>query len=162
MDTSNGMNIYELESSAITEYTKLLENKGYSIVPEVQRREVDITALKDGKCYYFEIKATTKHDQYFGAATLSEWKIALDNQEYFWFVVAEYQDGGFRFKKFTPQEFAKYSTVPPFKVNFNIHLDNLDYETRHRNSTITVGNDFANPDNTLIQLLEWDDKLRAK
>ena len=163
MNASNDMSIYELENRAKNEYAKSLElEEGYRIVSDNKLREVDIMAQKDDEIYYFEIKATTKHDKYFGAATLSEWKIALDDQEHFWFVVAEYQDGHFKFKKFSPKEFAKYSTVPPFKVNFNIHLDNWDYESRHRNSTITIGKNFDNPNNTLIQLLEFDNKLRTK
>ena len=30
----------------------------------------------------------------------------------------------FEFKEFTPDEFIKYSTIPPFKVYFNIDLNN--------------------------------------
>ena len=59
---------------------------------------------------------------YFGAATQTEWAQALKAPEHFRFVVAiaDEADEHFRFIEYTPAEFMGFSTIPPFKVYFNI------------------------------------------
>ncbi|MCF7790531.1 MAG: DUF3883 domain-containing protein [Victivallales bacterium] len=85
----------------------------------------DITAEKDDKKYYFEIKMTKQANSYFGAATMTEWKEAIRNPDTFKFVIAKTDENeeNFEFIEFTPDEFLKYSTIPPFKVYFNIDLN---------------------------------------
>jgi hypothetical protein len=57
---------------------------------------------------------------------MTEWKEAIRNPDTFKFVIAKTDDkeNDFEFKEFTPDEFIKYSTIPPFKVYFNIDLNN--------------------------------------
>lgn len=87
----------------------------------------DIEAWKDGERYYFEIKMTRQANSYFGAATTTEWKAAAENPEKYFFVIAitDSEEKQFRFKVFTPEEFMGYSSIPPFKIFFNINLNSL-------------------------------------
>jgi hypothetical protein len=82
----------------------------------------DITATKNGKKYYFEIKFTRQENRYFGAATLTEWEAAIADEDRFRFVVAFRRDGNWEFHEYTPSEFMRFSYVPPFKVFFNVAL----------------------------------------
>lgn len=87
----------------------------------------DVEAKKEGKRYYFEIKKTGKDGKgkqlsYFGAATLTEWKKALENEGRFFFIIAIENDKGYDFYMISPQKFLRYSTIPPYKVYFNIGL----------------------------------------
>lgn len=59
-------------------FAKLLTTRGYSEV-KIVSSPADIIAVKNGVKYYFEIKFTSKQDNYFGAATLTEWTSAIDN-----------------------------------------------------------------------------------
>ena len=96
----------------------------------------DIHAEKDGEEWFFEIKKTQKQDKYFGAATMTEWEQAFRTPDNFRFVIAvvdETQKYGFRFIEMTPAEMMQHSTIPPFKVYFNIDLQNQ--ETGSRNKT---------------------------
>ena len=80
----------------------------------------DITATKDGDTFYFEVKFTRQSSTYFGAATLTEWEAALQNESRFTFVVAFVRDGSWAFHEYTPDEFMQMSYIPPFKVFFNV------------------------------------------
>ncbi len=82
----------------------------------------DITAEKDGETWYFEVKMTRHEDRYFGAATQTEWSQAFKDPDHFRFVVviADEADENFQFIEYTPAEFMEFSTIPPFKVYFNI------------------------------------------
>jgi hypothetical protein len=106
-------------------YKKHLEDIGFSNV-RITASPADITAEKENKIYFFEIKMTKQVNNYFGAATMTEWKEAIRNPDTFKFVIAKTDDkeNDFEFKEFTPDEFIKYSTIPPFKVYFNIDLNN--------------------------------------
>lgn len=111
-------------------FIQYLKQNGYQNA-EVKSSPCDILAEKDGEKWYFEIKMTTKNDVYFGAATMTEWRQAFKTPDRFRFVIAivdESQDNGFRFIQLTPQEMMQVSTIPPFKVYFNINLQNLDNE----------------------------------
>ena len=90
---------------------------------EITSAPSDIIAQKDGETWYFEIKMTEKNDSCFGAATLTEWEQAMKTPERYRFVVAiKGEDESFLFKEYTPEEFLEFSTIPPFKVYFNINL----------------------------------------
>ena len=94
----------------------------------------DITALKDGATYYFEIKFTRQGERYFGAATLTEWEAALANEEQFKFVVALIRNGEWEFHQYTPSEFMAFSYIPPFKVFFNVGVQGAKDTSQRRGS----------------------------
>ncbi len=94
----------------------------------------DIIAIKDGETWYFEIKMTHRKDTCFGAATQTEWRQAFKDPDHFRFVLAMTSDDTeFTFKEFTPAEFMEFSTIPPFKVYFNIDLSGKKRK-RHNSS----------------------------
>jgi hypothetical protein len=105
-------------------YVKELVKQKYEKI-EIVNFPSDIKAEKDGEVYYFEIKMTKKKVRYFGAATLTEWVQAFQTPNNFKFVIAQTdeKEESFRFIEFTPEEFMKHSTIPPFKIYFNINLD---------------------------------------
>jgi len=101
-------------------YVSKLTAIGYDA--HVTGAPADITATKDGETWYFEIKMTRHEDRYFGAATLTEWRQAFRDPMHFRFVVAisDDTDSVFKFIEYTPDEFMSFSTIPPFKIFFNI------------------------------------------
>ncbi len=103
-------------------YVNYLIQQGYVDV-QIVHLPVDIIAYKNGKKYFFEIKATKRKKSYIGAATFTEWECALKNKEFFKFVVVKDIDEDYEFYEFTPEEFMEYSTIPPIKVYFNIDLN---------------------------------------
>lgn len=113
-----------------TEFVKLLKERGFDA--KVVSQPADILATKDGETWYYEIKMTKCTNAYFGAATLTEWRQALADPEHFRFVVAITDDAesSFEFKEYTPSEFMAFSTIPPFKVYFNINFDGRKRKTR--------------------------------
>jgi hypothetical protein len=117
---------HKSDKKAKLAFKEFLTERNYTNI-EIVSTPVDVTAEKDGNKYFFEIKMTKNPNRYFGAATLTEWQQALETPKYFRFVVAitNHAESEFVFKEFTPAEFMGYSTVPPFKINFNINLKNL-------------------------------------
>lgn len=119
------MNIENSRSdvSAKEAYVKELQKNGYKA--QIVKAPADIIAEKDGQQWYFEIKKTAQTDKYFGAATMTEWKQALEDPHHFRFVIAiELGEDKWSFKEYTPVEFMEFSTIPPFKVYFNIDFSN--------------------------------------
>ena len=112
------------------EFVKLLQDRGFEAY--VVSKPADIVATRDGQTWYFEIKMTKRADVYFGAATLTEWKQAIADPEHFRFVVAKTneEESEFEFLEYTPEEFMRFSTIPPFKVYFNINFDGSERKTR--------------------------------
>lgn len=105
---------------AKAQYVERLKSNGHSN-PTIIASPADITAEKNGYTWYFEIKKTSQKKKYFGAATLTEWIQALKDPDHFRFVVArESTEGTFAFSEYTPSEFMEVSSIPPFKVFFNI------------------------------------------
>jgi len=115
----------------------------------------DIKAEKNGEVYFFEIKMTKQTKNYFGAATMTEWQEAMKNPDNFRFVIAitDDKETHFDFIEFTPDEFLQYSTIPPFKVYFNINLLNND-RFAIRNKAIQASKE------NLGKLLIFYDELR--
>ena len=112
--------------------------EGYDTA-EVKAKPADVVAQKDGVTWYYEIKLTDHTDKCFGAATLTEWEQALKTPECYRFVIAiRHQDGSYEFREFTPEEFMKFSTIPPFKVYFNINLDGKTQRKRKGNKAVTA------------------------
>lgn len=103
-------------------FANLLFKKGYIDI-KIVSSPADIIAIKEGLKYYFEIKFTNKLNTYFGAATLTEWTAAMNNPNNFKFVIAHKQSNSWKFIEYTPLEFMKFNTIPPFKTYFNISLD---------------------------------------
>jgi hypothetical protein len=99
-----------------------LESEGFYDV-KIVSAPADIMAKKDSKLYFFEIKMTSQSTHYFGGATLTEWEAAIRNSDTFRFVIAKKTNpDNFEFIQFTPEEFMEFSTIPPFKIYFNIDL----------------------------------------
>ena len=88
-------------------YVNKLNAEGYKA--RITGSPADVTAEKDGETW-------------FGAATQTEWRQAFKDPAHFRFVVviADEKDEHFRFIEYTPAEFMEFSTIPPFKVYFNI------------------------------------------
>lgn len=111
-------------------FLEKLKAEGYEA--EITSAPSDIIAEKDGETWYYEIKMTEKSDSCFGAATLTEWEQAFKTPDRYRFVIAiKGEDDSFTFHKYTPTEFLKYSTIPPFKVYFNINLQG-ESKRKHR------------------------------
>ena len=107
---------------AKTAFCKCLEDKGFTT--EIRQAPADIRAMKDGQEWFFEIKKTSQDKDYFGAATSTEWEQAFKDPDHYRFVIARKQsDGSFQFTELTPSQLMEYSTIPPFKVFFNIPLN---------------------------------------
>ena len=108
------------DGKAKAEYVEYLKANGYCN-PKVIASPADITAEKNGDTWYFEIKKTSQENKYFGAATLTEWIQALKDPDHFRFVIArESNEEKFDFFEYTPSEFMEISSIPPFKVFFNV------------------------------------------
>jgi len=129
-----------------------LMNEGYDYAV-IKAQPADIMASKDGVVWYYEIKLTDHDDKCFGAATLTEWEQAFKTPETFRFVIAIRKgDGSFDFRIFTPEEFMKYSTVPPFKIFFNIDLKEPKPGKRGgKRSAIALTKDVFNKMNMLFK-----------
>lgn len=106
---------------------------------EVTKAPADITGKKNGKTYYFEIKFTRQEEAYFGAATLTEWEAALENENRFIFVVAFQRNDAWEFHEYTPEEFMGFSTIPPFKIFFNVRVgDEKDNRQRRESQSVKL------------------------
>ena len=110
--------------AAKTTFIAELLRRGYSNA-RVTRQPADITAEKDGKTYFFEIKSTSAEKSYFGAATLTEWEAAIRNEDRYRFVVAIRRDDVWMFREYTPEQFMEFSSLPPFKIFFHLPLDEI-------------------------------------
>ena len=119
-------------------YIVHLKSNGFKNV-EIINSPCDISAEKNEEIYYFEIKMTKKKVKYFGAATLTEWVQAFKTPNHFKFVIAktDEKEENFEFMEFTPEEFMKHSTIPPFKIYFNINLEG-DSKNELRRSAIQL------------------------
>lgn len=117
---------------------ELLLKRGYQKA-EVTASPADITAVKDGITWYYEIKMTKRKKRYFGAATSTEWEQAFRDPEHYRFVIAitDDEEREFRFMEFTPFEFMKACTIPPFKIYFNIDLESEQpIVSKHYNTVV--------------------------
>ena len=123
---------------AKAQYVERFKSNGYSN-PTIIASPADITAEKNGYTWYFEIKKTSRKKKYFGAATLTEWIQALKDPDHFRFVVArETTEGTFAFSEYTPSEFMEVSSIPPFKVFFNIDFRKTTQTSPRKSRAIKV------------------------
>ena len=105
-------------------FVKELSRRGFTEI-KIVKSPADINAFKNGKKYFFEVKYTQRGTNgdtrsAFGAATLTEWEAALAYEDSFRFVVVSFNNGIWVFHEYTPEEFMRFSTIPPFKVYFNV------------------------------------------
>lgn len=114
---------------AKTAFCKHLESMGFTT--EIRQAPADIRAMKDGQEWFFEIKKTSQDKDYFGAATSTEWEQAFKDPAHYRFVICQkLADGSFKFIKFTPAQMMEYSTIPPFKIFFNVPLDGKEKKVK--------------------------------
>lgn len=118
-------------------FLEKLRSEGFTA--EIKAQPSDIIAEKDGEMWYFEIKMTEKTDSCFGAATLTEWEQAFKTPDRYRFVIAiKGENDTFTFREFTPAEFMQYSTIPPFKVYFNLNLLGDTRRKRRKNNGAVI------------------------
>ena len=122
-------------------FVEELQKQNYQEI-KITSSPTDISAIKEGTKYYFEIKFTNQKDKYFGAATLTEWECAINNLDNFFFVVSRKENNKWIFKSFKPNEFIKYSTIPPFKIFFNVDLK--DFDKKNTDETKALKANFEN------------------
>ena len=138
---------FKSDKDAKATFVAHLENRGFTDV-QIVKAPSDIIAKKDGLQWYFEIKMTTHHDKYFGAATFTEWEQAFKTPDTYRFIVAiknAEQAMGFEFIELTPEEMMKHSTIPPCKVYFNLDIPTIKGEA-------TAKKKSANRENKAIKL----------
>jgi len=123
-------------------YSEYLKSKGFNNIKIISSPS-DISAEKNGELFYFEIKKTSNKENYFGAATLTEWVSALENKSNYFFVVAlSLGNQEWEFTEYTPDEFIKFSTIPPFKIFFRVPISEKEKSKERRNiSAVTVSED---------------------
>lgn len=110
---------------------KWLKYEGYKKV-KIINHPTDLRAEKDGTTIYFEVKSTNKDSDYFGAATLTEWTVNIREANLKYLIVRFDKDNNpVDYYIYDAKNFYKYSTVPPFKVNFNIDLLDRNKHTKH-------------------------------
>ena len=116
-------------------FVTMLQKRGFSEI-RIVKSPADIIAMKKGEKYFFEIKKTAAIKEYFGAATLTEWRAAYANPNNYFFVIAQETTAGFNFTEYTPSEFEKFSSIPPFKIFFNIPMNGSHkVESKRKNKT---------------------------
>ncbi len=82
----------------------------------------DIVARKNGVTWHFEVKFTRAFGHCFGAATLTEWAAAASDPDHFEFVIAYEIERKWHFDRYAPDEFMAFSSVPPYKIYFNVPI----------------------------------------
>ena len=112
---------------------------GYSNI-RIIHHPVDISADMNGETYWIEVKySESKDGKMFGAATITEWECALENPNNFFFLIAhkpggEDNDSEWKFVFISPAVFEPFSTVPPFKINFNYDVNNPNHIPNRRSA----------------------------
>ena len=121
MDVDEAQRARRDDRDAKAAFVHVLDGRGY--LSRVTSQPADITAIRDGVTHYFEIKKTSASGSYFGAATLTEWRAAIEFEDRFTFVVAiRDRDAGWVFQEYTPTEFMTFSSIPPFKIFFHLPM----------------------------------------
>ena len=143
--SGNKMDSRKSDVDAKKAYSEYLISQGYKNIKIISSPS-DISAEKNGEVFYFEIKKTSNKEYYFGAATLTEWVGALENKSNYFFVVAlSLGNQKWEFTEYTPEEFIKYSTIPPFKIFFRVPISEKEKSKKRRNiSAVTVSEDKIN------------------
>ena len=149
------MNNPKSDVDAKKAFVKELKKENFRDI-KITSAPTDISASKDGNKYFFEIKFTNQKDKYFGAATLTEWECAINNLDNFFFVICRLEENKWIFNRFSPKEFIQYSTIPPFKIFFNVDLKNFDKKTSNETSALKAS--F----NNLEELVNYYKKLKIK
>jgi hypothetical protein len=112
-------------------FKELLQREGYSDV-RIGASPTDIAAKKNDVCWLFEVKFTRAETRCFGAATLTEWAAAAEDPDHFQFVIAYKKGENWLFDRYGPDEFMAFSSVPPFKIYFNVPIGKKPLEISKR------------------------------
>lgn len=129
---------YKSDVKAKKAFVSELNKRGFDDV-QIVAAPSDIIAKKNGEKWFFEIKKTTHKDKYFGAATQTEWKQAFEDPDHFRFVIAMESDNDeFTFKEIKPSDFMEFSTIPPFKVYFNLDLSGKGLKKRRSSKSTAL------------------------
>ena len=73
---------------------------------------------------------------------MTEWKQALEDPAHYRFVIAiELGEDKWDFKEYTPSEFMEFSTIPPFKVFFNIDLSKNKKTKKRKSNAVRMSVD---------------------
>src|SRR3989338_2924588 len=137
-------------------FAEELKNRGYVGI-KIVREPADIIAHKDGQKYFFEIKKTSVGKEYFGAATLTEWRSAYANPNNYFFVICHEVQESFSFAIYTPEEFERFSTIPPFKIFFNIPVNGSEksiVKRRNKSAIRLTKNNLDQLDKLFVALKE--------
>lgn len=130
------------DTEAKLAFSKELKRRGHINV-KIIKVPADIKSEYNGKIFYWEVKWTGNKDmKYFGAATLTEWEAAL-NEENFSFVIAYKPNNDWVFHEYTPDEFIKYShgTICPPQIKFKISVGKCGNLMNYRKDTIPATKD---------------------
>ena len=121
------MNTTVLQAYAVKKYKEKLE-ECKDVNNLTNSRAIDCIFEKDGQIHYHKVKATIQKDTYFGGTSITTWRCAIEHPETFRFVIAILNDKGddFTFKYIKPEEMFRYCYIPPFRVHFNLNLENID------------------------------------
>lgn len=97
-------------------------------------RAIECIVNEKGETHYYKIKATAQEETYFGAIPLTAWKVAAEKPDNFTFVIAIYNSKTDRFKfiRKSPEELLAVSSVPPFKIDFNLNLASKSKQTKQK------------------------------
>jgi hypothetical protein len=117
-----------------------LRKKGFKKIEKINS-PVDFSASKNGVEYWIELKATKSEKKAFGNVTMTEWMCAIDNPDRFYFLVVSKPGGidkqsDWNIKLITPKELIQYSYISPFKINFQLPLDEPRNLPKRRKTTI--------------------------
>lgn len=147
------MQAFRSDSEAKNAFCDVLRTTGYSEV-RVIAKPADVAGTLNGIEYLFEIKCTSQATKYFGSATLTEWRAAIQSPDRYRFVVACNMKDGWKFEQYTPAEFMQFSYVPPFKIFFSLSVDKRDVLERK------VGKATRLTPSRLNKLIRYYDDLR--
>ena len=97
-------------------------------------RAIECIVNEKGETHYYKIKATAQEETYFGAIPLTAWKVAAEKPDNFTFVIAIYNSktDRFNFIKKSPLDLLAVSSVPPFKIDFNLNLASKSKQTKQK------------------------------
>ena len=136
-------------------FKQILISRGYEQV-QITSKPSDIIAFKNKEKFFFEIKVANemKKGGGFGAATLTEWRQALETPNNYFFVIAWHQgdNENYEFQEYSPKDFLTCSTVPPAKIYFKIDRNGIPKVKRQKAIEAT--------EDIIKKLIKTDDELR--
>ena len=81
---------------------------------------------KNGDPWFFEIKQCSwSNGSLFDAATITQWYTWQENKGRYYFVFIKGSQRKRQFAFVKPEDLMEYSSIPPFKIYFNLHKDQI-------------------------------------